>query len=140
MPLLELQHRSVLGDSRAIQLKPWSPSALLAMHLNPNRSSLLSADDALLSLVVFCYIPPSKGPFHPHPSLAPFFSSLDWGEGSGRMRLWEKNESVTGVPDPLLGHKNLLSNLYKNNKGIPCIRNNRKNESVPYHLIQRFVG
>ena len=47
---------------------------------------------------------------------------------------------ITDVLDPLLGHKNLLSNLHKNNEGIPCIKKKRKNESATCHLIQRFVG
>jgi len=37
---------------------------------------------------------------------------------------------VTGIPDPLLAHKNLLSNLHKNNKGIQCIKKKGKNESA----------
>jgi len=33
---------------------------------------------------------------------------------------------VMSIPNPLIGHKNLLGNLHKDNKGIPCKKKKEK--------------
>ena len=48
---------------------------------------------------------------------------------------------IAGVPNPFIGHKNLLGDLYKNDKGIPLLKKKklgRESESLTQHLNSKM--